>query len=106
MPGIQENVDELTEKAEGHPLYLRYLIETVKNMDKVEEVQSFIRKIPVYGGSIRTYYDFRWFEMMREEDQISCIAYLSAFRKSVERTFLRSPHQTMRIDPPTSDYSL
>lgn len=97
VPGIQENVDELTEKAEGHPLYLRYLIETVKNMDKVEEVQSFIRKIPVYGGSIRTYYDFRWFEMMREEDQISCMAYLSAFRKSVERqNFLEMVPQEKR----------
>ena len=97
VPGIQENVDKLVEKTEGHPLYLHYLIETVKNMDGAEEVRSFVEEIPAYGGSIHTYYDFRWSELKRESDQITCAAYLSALRKTIGRqSFLEMVPQEKR----------
>ena len=98
VPGIQEHVDKLVEKTEGHPLYLHYLIEAVKNMDTAKELESFVEEIPAYGGNIHTYYDFRWFELMKEEDQITCAAYLSAIRRTREKqNFLEMVPQEKRI---------
>lgn len=49
----------LGNKSEGHPLYLHYIIETLKNT-QVSERDEWIERLPTISGDIRNYYESVW----------------------------------------------
>lgn len=85
IENISEYVDQLVEKTEGHPLYLRYIIESVKHLAKGEDIASFIEEFPAYGGDIRKYYDYKWKEIKNNENSIKLVAYLARARIMMEK---------------------
>lgn len=49
----------LAQKSEGHPLYLRYLIETLK-VDLPSDKDKWIALLPKIDGDIKNYYELLW----------------------------------------------
>lgn len=52
-------VEQIVLKSEGHPLYLRYLLEILKD-DFPENINVWLDSLPLIGGDISKYYDVIW----------------------------------------------
>lgn len=79
----QRNVSliaQICEKAKGHPLYLRYLIEFVNNTD-----QTSLDDFPVFSESIEEYYDALWSRLLADADAINLLAIIARLRWAVGR---------------------
>ncbi|MEA9414343.1 serine protease [Flavobacterium sp. PL02] len=78
---IQETF--LTQKSEGHPLYLRYLIETLK-INLPTDRDEWITALPVIGGDIKNYYESLWSsQIMSDTDKYWMALIGSQLRESV-----------------------
>lgn len=77
----------LSQKSEGHPLYLRYLgnyvLESGISSDK-EEFDIWVNNIPSIGGDIKVYYESIWDNLYRDSNILWTILILSQLRQSVE----------------------
>lgn len=78
---VEERSDPVTvklicDKAEGHPLYLRYLIDLVndgKNDDDIAE-------LPLLGGNIVNYYESLWHQLSSDTDGVNLLAIMVRLR--------------------------
>ena len=74
-PQVAFNVlQEIAEKSEGHPLYLRYLAETLKVIP-AEEIESWIDHLPTIGGDIAKYYEQLWLTDFASDNEKFWIAF-------------------------------
>lgn len=82
-----ENIQEIATKSEGHPLYLRYLVNYIKtlNKDELDNIDNWIRHIPTIGGDIRKYYDSLWNNIFEVPDKLWIILILSWLRQSLKQ---------------------
>jgi hypothetical protein len=85
-----ENVQEIAIKSEGHPLYLRYLVNYVKTLNKTEldEIDNWLVQIPSIGGDISIYYDSLWDKLYEEQDKLWIVLILSWLRQAVKQDIL------------------
>lgn len=73
--GIDLNTVELnriTSTTEGHPLYLQYIVESIKEL-RSEDISSWINNLPVIGKNISTYYEQIWISDLSNDDQLTKI---------------------------------
>jgi len=72
-------IDLLRERALGHPLYLRYLIDLVNGGASDDE----LRTLPAFSGAIEDYYDTIWARIVPDNDAVNLLAIIARLRRSV-----------------------
>lgn len=72
-------VDLLCERALGHPLYLRYLIDLVNGGASDEE----LRTLPAFSGAIEDYYETIWARLIPDSDVVNLLAIIARLRWGV-----------------------
>lgn len=88
-------ISELAQKSEGHPLYLRYLIKYVLETDLMS-IDDWINSIPLIGGEIENYYLKIWKQIENQADEIWLASTLSRLRVPIDKSILQDlvPEQT------------
>lgn len=64
-----KTVSLICEQVQGHPLYLRYLIDLVNSGMSNEELKN----LPLIDGSIRKYYDLLWLKLKEDNDAVNLL---------------------------------
>ncbi|MGD9160684.1 MAG: serine protease [Desulfobacteraceae bacterium] len=77
-------IEQICEKAQGHPLYLRYLIEYVNSSTDEKTLDDF----PILTGSIEEYYESIWEKLVEDEDAINLLAIISRLRWGIEINYV------------------
>ncbi len=72
-------VDRICEKAKGHPLYLRYLIEYANLQATDDTLDDF----PVLTGPIEEYYQGIWAKLLPDGDAVNLLALMARLRWGV-----------------------
>ncbi len=70
----------ICKKAQGHPLYLRYLIEYANN--NLEDVSLDI--FPILTGTIEQYYESLWPMLLDDADAVQLLAIMARLRWGIE----------------------
>ncbi|ASM52751.1 hypothetical protein PNIG_a0433 [Pseudoalteromonas nigrifaciens] len=65
-----KTVNLICERAQGHPLYLHYLIDLANSGTSADEIKS----LPLIEGSIRKYYDIIWMQLREDNDAVNLLA--------------------------------
>lgn len=68
-------ISTICEKANGHPLYLRYLIEFAN-----ESEQQELSEFPTLQGAIEEYYESLWNSLLSDADALSLLGLISRLR--------------------------
>lgn len=79
-------VQAIASKSEGHPLYLRYLVNYLKNNELVkneEELDKWIDNIPAIGGDISLYYNSIWDRIYSTPDRLWIMITLAQLRQAI-----------------------
>jgi hypothetical protein len=69
-------VARICEKAQGHPLYLRYLIEYANSSPEGDALDDF----PILTGSIGQYYEALWPRLLEDADATNLLAIIARLR--------------------------
>lgn len=69
-------VARICEKAQGHPLYLRYLIEYANSNSEGDALDDF----PTLTGTIEQYYESLWPRLLEDTDAIQLLAIMARLR--------------------------
>jgi len=84
-----ENIQAIARKSEGHPLYLRYLINYLLLTDiTADKVEDWVETIPVIGGEISKYYESLWDKFFKEETKLWIVLILSQVRQPINQEVL------------------
>lgn len=75
--------EKICEKAKGHPLYLRYLIEFANVSD-----HTSLDEFPVLSGQIEEYYESLWSKLLVDADAINLLAIIARLRWGVKTSDL------------------
>jgi len=81
-------ISELAQKSEGHPLYLRYLTKYILDIEELPSVDDWIDSIPVIGGEIENYYNQIWSQLNDKTDETWLASTLSRLRIPVDEKTL------------------
>lgn len=73
-------IARITEKAKGHPLYLRYLIEFTNSDHGGEHLDDF----PTFTGTIEQYYETLWSKLLLDAEAINFLAIMARLRWGIE----------------------
>lgn len=66
----------ITDKAQGHPLYLRYLIDLANSGTD----DAGLAALPLIDGSIRNYYEALWNQLQGDPDAVNLLAIVTRLR--------------------------
>jgi hypothetical protein len=66
----------ICDRAQGHPLYLRYLIDLANGGVDDEHLAA----LPLINGSIRNYYELLWPQLLRDPEAVSLLAIIARLR--------------------------
>lgn len=72
-------IDRICEKARGHPLYLRYLIEYANHQPADDTLAEF----PVLSGVIEDYYRGIWAKLLSDDSAINLLALMARLRSGI-----------------------
>lgn len=72
-------VDQICEKARGHPLYLRYLIEYAN----LQAIDDTLDDFPILTGPIEEYYQGIWAKVLPDGDAVNLLALMARLRWGV-----------------------
>lgn len=87
-PGL---IKRICEKANGHPLYLRYLTEYANEQTSDDLLDDF----PVLTGSIEQYYQSIWIKILPDGDAVNLLALMARMRWGVSlEDFAKALSQT------------
>lgn len=75
-----EIVGAICERAQGHPLYLRYLIDLADSGIEYDELVA----LPLINGSIRNYYDVLWSQIQIDAIVIELLAIIARLRWGIQ----------------------
>lgn len=79
-----ELVARICEKAQGHPLYLRYLIEYANSSPEGGALDDF----PVLTGTIEEYYESLWPRLLGDADATNMLAIIARLRWGIRKSDL------------------
>jgi hypothetical protein len=86
-------VENICAKAQGHPLYLRYLINYAKSHPEDNDLNDF----PVLDGPIEQYYETIWSKLFSDADGIQLLATIARLRFGIiAEDFLKALSDTER----------
>jgi hypothetical protein len=78
-------VRKLSIKAEGHPLYLRYLTESLRN-SQISDPDAWLDTLPVIDGDIEKYYEKLWTNLIETDtDKFWILLTVSQLRQGIGR---------------------
>ncbi len=69
-------VAALCERAKGHPLYLRYLVDMVNDGASGEDLES----LPPFSGAIEDYYETIWAQLLTDVDAVNLLGIIARLR--------------------------
>ncbi|WP_017496413.1 serine protease [Flavobacterium sp. WG21] len=84
-----EAVQELALKSEGHPLYLRYLVNFIKNTNSnfiTNELEQWLNEIPSIKGDITKYYESIWQRFYESPEKLWIMIIFSQVREPISET--------------------
>ncbi|MBU3194932.1 S1 family peptidase [Clostridium algidicarnis] len=84
--GVQ--LENLSNKSMGHPLYLRYIINYI-NLGYEGDLNTFIDELPTYSGDIKEYYDYLWLKISHNSMQLHFAAFVSRIRVAIDKLIFR-----------------
>ncbi|SMO37812.1 trypsin-like peptidase domain-containing protein [Fodinibius sediminis] len=83
-----ENIHAIAEKSEGHPLYLRYILEILKK-EKPSNIEGWLDGLPKLNGDISNYYEKIWDnDLTNDSDKFWIILTVSQLRHPVKAELL------------------
>ncbi|MGO2234607.1 MAG: trypsin-like peptidase domain-containing protein [Marinomonas sp.] len=92
-----KNVSLILERVQGHPLYLRYLIDLVNTGASSHELKD----LPLIDGNIRKYYDLLWLKLKEDNDAVNLLALAVRLRCGIPinhfTTILSSNEQSILV---------
>ena len=71
-----ETISIICDRAQGHPLYLRYLIDLVNEGTEDE----YLATLPLINGSIRNYYECLWSQLSGDSEVVNLLAIIARLR--------------------------
>ncbi|APZ93209.1 hypothetical protein Fuma_02826 [Fuerstiella marisgermanici] len=77
-------IHSLCVKANGHPLYLNYLIQFAKANPSAEDLDQF----PTFVDSIETYYEQLWTRILDDPHSVNLLAMIARLREPIDRSEL------------------
>jgi len=77
-------IARICEKAKGHPLYLRYLIEYANSNTEGDGLDDF----PTLNGTIEQYYESLWTRLLEDADAIHLLAIMARLRWGIRTSDL------------------
>lgn len=77
-------VSALCERAKGHPLYLRYLVDLVNGGADVNDLEA----LPPFSGSIEDYYERIWSGLLVDADVINLLGIIARLRWGIPTSAL------------------
>lgn len=83
-----EDIQKIALKSEGHPLYMRYLIDYVNNSEisnDKDELKEWIDNIPNIGGNIENYYNSIWEKIYEDKNKLWICLFLSQLRQAIDK---------------------
>lgn len=83
-----DEVQGVAQKSEGHPLYLRYLINFLKNSDPAffgDQFTEWLSKIPAIQGDITNYYNSIWDRFYEDPAKLWIIIIFSQVRQPISQ---------------------
>jgi len=84
--GLTEaQLDQLAQKSEGHPLYLRYLNRYILEAEEISDLDMFIKDIPAISGNIEVYYQDIWDRVSGNPSEAAITATLARMREGVHQ---------------------
>lgn len=97
-----EVVSVICERAQGHPLYLHYLIDLANGGSDSSE----LAKLPLINGSIRNYYDVLWSRLRHDHSVVELLAIITRLRwglpwSSLSAVLLESEKAALNIVLPS-----
>ncbi|MFI8645007.1 AVAST type 1 anti-phage system protease Avs1b [Pseudomonas iridis] len=81
-----ELVATLCDRAMGHPLYLRYLVDLVNGGAS----EGDIAELPAFSGSIQDYYETIWSHLISDADAINLLGIIARLRWGIPTSDLTS----------------
>lgn len=69
-------VSALCERAKGHPLYLRYLVDMVNGGATEDDLES----LPPFSGAIEDYYETIWAQLLTDADAVNLLGIIARLR--------------------------
>lgn len=90
MPELNFSIlQQIAEKSEGHPLYLRYLIEQL-NIERPTDLSSWVDYLPTIDGDIAKYYERIWLtDFQRDQDKFWIALIVSQLRQPISTVDLQ-----------------
>jgi hypothetical protein len=80
-------VNRICQKAQGHPLYLRYLIDYLNRAPTGSDLEEF----PTLGGPIEDYYECIWEKLATDSDATQLLGVVCRLRSAMSRAdFLKA----------------
>ncbi len=74
----------IVEKAKGHPLYLRYLIEYANGSSVEDDLSDF----PILSSAIEEYYESLWASLLTDENAVNLLAIITRLRWGIKTSYL------------------
>lgn len=79
-------ITQIASKSEGHPLYLRYLVNyIIKHKELLQDEDKnwaqWINNIPIIDGNIRVYYQSIWQTIKEQSEEVRIVATISRLRQ-------------------------
>nr|WP_120809747.1 AVAST type 1 anti-phage system protease Avs1b [Vogesella indigofera] len=79
-------VSALCDRAKGHPLYLRYLVDLVNSGASEDELEM----LPPFSGSIEDYYETIWAQLLTDSNAINLLGIIARLRWGIPTANLTS----------------
>ncbi|WP_194758341.1 serine protease [Priestia megaterium] len=76
-------------KSEGHPLYLRYLIEECIQLKDENIVSNWLNEVPSIGGDIKVYYESLWQREQENPNEFYILSTIARLREGIDVDTLR-----------------
>ncbi|OXS75820.1 serine protease [Domibacillus enclensis] len=87
--------EAIVTKSEGHPLYLRYLLEESIHLKNEEIIIEWLNQVPYIGGDIEVYYESLWNRLQEKPNELYALATIARLRERVDENILKKvlpPH--------------
>ncbi|BCC24478.1 hypothetical protein BCM0079_3071 [Bacillus cereus] len=80
--------EAIVDKSEGHPLYLRYLIEEAIQLKEEKDIEQWLNKVPSIEGEIKFYYESLWQRIQELPNELYVLATIARLREGLAKETL------------------